>query len=77
MLPVSPVFYTEQQWVLVLKMYSEWEHPFYYIRYPCCEAEHAKTFMLMFPWVINVKVTTLMFFMSGVLAWLCLYISKV
>ena len=37
--PVSPVFHTETTVSVGLKMYSEWEYPFYDIRCPCCEAE--------------------------------------
>ena len=32
----------KQQWVLDSKKYSEWEHLFYNIRCPCCEAERTK-----------------------------------
>ena len=35
-------FILKQQWVLVSKTYSEFEHPFYNIRCPCSEAEHTK-----------------------------------
>ena len=45
MSPVSPVVHTEATVSIGLKTYSEWEHPFYNIRFPCCEAEHAKTFI--------------------------------
>ena len=38
MSPVSPVFHTEATVSIRLKTYSEWEHPFYNIRCPCCEA---------------------------------------
>ena len=41
MSPVSLVFQTEATVSIGLKTYSEWEHPFYSIRCPCCEAEHA------------------------------------
>ena len=29
--------------ILISKTYSEWEHPFYNIKCPCCEAERAET----------------------------------
>ena len=31
---------------------SEWEHPFFNIRCPCCEAERAKTLPSRVPFII-------------------------
>ena len=45
MSPVSPVIHTEAAVSIGLKTYLEWEHPFYNIGCPCCEAELAKTFL--------------------------------
>ena len=50
MSPVSPVFYTEATVSIGLKnILRVWEHPFYNIRCPCCEAERAKTFLSILP----------------------------
>ena len=48
MSPFSPVVLTEATVSIGLKI-SEWEHLFYNIRCPCCEAERAKTFISILP----------------------------
>ena len=42
-------FILKQQWILISKTYSEWEHPFYHIRCPCKEEEQAETLISILP----------------------------